>query len=260
MCDPLTIAGIALTAGSTVANTMAQNKVAKARSEALSAERTRQAALDQEAQARNTISQNRYGPDYAKGQQAKATQLGDLLAKQDISKDTSVTGVAEAAPSTSDVAVQETARQQGAAKKYTQQQGQALGELRSFGDYLGDTSRLQARDAGLIGQIGGFKRGSSDVVPYELDAASHKGDSLKAFGDLLNFGGSLALGKGLQGGFDPTAPSSAAAVKAGTAGPWGAELPPASGIVDPWAGLRRVTVRPRTIAELGLSGAYGGPR
>ena len=39
MCDPITIAGIALTVGSTVANTIAQNKVQAARNNAMAAER-----------------------------------------------------------------------------------------------------------------------------------------------------------------------------------------------------------------------------
>jgi hypothetical protein len=250
MCDPLTIAGIAMTAGSTVANTMASNRVAKARSQALSAERTRQTALDQEAQARNVISQDRFGPAYEAGREKTAAKLGDVLAKQSIATDSASMGGVEAPPSTSDVTVQETAKQQAGARAYGQKQGQALGNLRSFGDYLGDTSRLQGRDAGLVGQIGKFKEGSSSVVPYELDAASHKGDSLKMFGDLLNFGGSLAMGKGLQGSFDPAAGAAAAS----GAGPWGASLPAAT---DPWSGLRTVSsaaspaYRPKRVLGLG---------
>jgi hypothetical protein len=253
MCDPLTIAGIALTAGSTVANTMAQNKVAKARSQALNAERMRQQGLEREAETLNAASQDRYGPAFDKGRQQTAQQLGDFLSNQDITKDTAIGGVAEAPPadSSSDIMVQESNRQQQNAKAFTKQQGQSRGQLLSFGDYLGDTSRLQGRDASLIGQIGDFMKGSSSIVPYELDAASHKGDSLKAFGDILNFGGSLAMGKGLQNpNFDPMGASSAAGVAAGTAGPWGAALPAAT---DPWAGLRTVVSSPSS-ATVGRSG------
>ncbi|AAL44650.1 hypothetical protein EN41_19925 [Agrobacterium tumefaciens] len=64
----------------------------------------------------------------------------------------------------------------------------ALGRLRAFGDVLGENSRLQARDASQIGQIGGFKRGSSNVMAYELDAANQKGNGLKLFGDALRMG------------------------------------------------------------------------
>jgi hypothetical protein len=254
MCDPLTIAGIALTAGSTVANTMANNRVAKARSEALNAERLRQAGLDREAEALNAVSQNRYGPEYEKGREAESQQLGDYLAKQDVGADAAAQGIAAAdltPASSSNVTVLEANKQAGKAKAATAQRGQALGELRSFGDYLGGTSRLQARDAGLIGQIGGFKQGSSSIVPYELDAASHKGDSLKTFGDILNFGGSLAIGKGLQGTQAAPGSSIVNPIGGSSAGPWGAAL----SSTDPWAGLRTITsTRPKT----SLLDIYGG--
>jgi hypothetical protein len=60
MCDPVTIGGIALSAGSMVMNNMAQAKVDKAREGAMTAERIRQNQLDQEAMALNAQSQGRY--------------------------------------------------------------------------------------------------------------------------------------------------------------------------------------------------------
>jgi len=64
---------------------------------------------------------------------------------------------------------------------------------------MGDLGREQARDAGLIGQIGSFKKGSSAVLPYELEAAQEKGGTAKLFGDLLGLGGSVATAAGLGG-------------------------------------------------------------
>jgi hypothetical protein len=72
--------------------------------------------------------------------------------------------------------------------------------LRAFGDILGDTSRLQARDASQVGTIGSFKRGSSAVLPLELDEANHAGDGMKVFGDLLGGFGGIATSAGLSGG------------------------------------------------------------
>jgi hypothetical protein len=231
MCDPLTIAGMALTAGSTVANTMAANKVAKARSAAMSAERLRQQGFDREAEALQATEESRY-KDFGTKQGQRGQQLGDYLAKAG----TSDQGPAGPEPSDvlpasdSAVTVQETGKQKGAANQYLTQQGKALGGVRSFGDYLGDVLRLQGRDAGQIGQIGGFKRGSADVLPFELESAGHKGDSMKAFGDILNFGGSLAMGKGLQGDMGATGFPIAPIAGPGdlnadaVAGPWGASL------------------------------------
>src|SRR6185295_2674600 len=222
MCDPLTIAGMALTAGSTVMNTMANNKVAKARSQAMQAERERQAKLDTEAQALNTTSQDRY-KGFGADMEKRGTELGDYFAEPLPATDATGAPTELAPQSDSVITQQETAKQKGEAAKFTGQQAKALGSLRSFGDYLGGVSRLQARDAGTIGQIGGFKKGSADVVPFELDAASHKGDQLKAFGDILNFGGQLALGKGLQGDWNPLkGGTNPVTLGGGDFGPWGA--------------------------------------
>lgn len=95
--------------------------------------------------------------------------------------------------------MREEAKQRGQATAFANQQGQALGKLRAFGDVLGSISRDQARDAGTIGQIGGFKRGSSNIVPLELDQANQAGAGFNMLGDVLGLGGSLALGKGLSG-------------------------------------------------------------
>jgi hypothetical protein len=126
----------------------------------------------------------------------------------------------------SNITVQETGRQKGLAKKFTNKQGQALGKLRAFGDVLGDYSLKQAREAGLVGQIGGFKRGSSDVTAFELDAANQAGAGLKGIADAMGVAGSLAGGIGMQG-------SGASLSAVPTLGG------PALG--DPWSNIRSVT-------------------
>lgn len=244
MCDPLTIAGIALTAGSTVMNSIAQGKVQKARDDALGAERIRQGALDQEAAALNTGSQDRYQGFEGK-RAVKSKELGDYFAGQSIEADKAAQAAQDQAtpPSSSNITVQEEAKQRAKADAFTDKTGMALGNLRSFGDLLGGISRDQARDATSIGQIGGFKRGSSGVVPYELDQASHAGDSMKMFGDILNLGGGLAMNSGLSGG---SLFGGGNVVKS---------IPKAT--VDPWVGMRSA---PRSVGQLGLAGLYGGPR
>ncbi|WP_439626486.1 hypothetical protein [Shinella sp.] len=195
MCDPATIAGIALTAGSTVVNNVAQKKVQNARDDAMAAERIRQQGLDKEAAALNTKSQDRY-EDFESQQTEKSGQLAEYFTGQEVAEPS-----AEAAipTSSSNITVAEEAKQRGQAKAFTDRTGQALGELRSFGDLMGDASRRQARDATAIDQIGGFKRGSSGVLSYELDDASRAGDGLKLFGDFLNLGGGVLTSKGLTG-------------------------------------------------------------
>lgn len=196
MCDPATIAGIALTAGSTVANYTAQQKIQSARDDAMAAERIRQQGLDKEAAALNATSQDRYG-DFENQQSEKSGQLADYFTGQDVAEPS-----AEAAiPTTSsNITIAEEGKQRAGAKSFTDRTGAALGELRSFGDLMGGIGRLQARDASQIGQIGGFKRGSSGVLSYELDEANRAGDGLKLFGDILGGVGGIATNAGLSGG------------------------------------------------------------
>ena len=228
MCDPITIAGIALTAGSTLANSIAQGKIAKARANVMSAERTRQNAFDQEAQALNTQSQDRY-QDFGGQQADKASELGKYFTDQkieDAGANQAATQELNVPQSGSNVVVQEEQKQRGKADAYGAQQGAALGNLRSFGDLLGGIGREQARDAGTIGQIGGFKRGSSNVLPFELEGANSAGAGAQMFGDILGLAGSVALGKGLSSGANPLKQFPSAPKLAASA--------------DPWAGMRNV--------------------
>jgi ribosomal protein S14 len=180
------------------ANSAANSRVNSARNNALAAERTRQAQLDREAAAYNAKDQASY-QDFAGQQAAKSQKLGDYFTQASTPSAAAPAGTAtETMPDASGIVVAENAKQLGRAKAYTDQQGRALGELRSFGDTLGDLSREQARDAGYIGQIGGFKKGSSAVLPYELDAASHAGDGMKTLGDLAQGFGSIGLSAGLS--------------------------------------------------------------
>lgn len=213
MCTPLAIAGLALTAGSTVANTIAQGQVTRARNDALAAERIRQGQLDQEAEALNAQSRDRY--DDFEGQQGeKASELGQYFTDQKIENsdaNAAVTQEQTAPQSGSSLTVREEQKQRDKATAFTDQQGEALGNLRAFGDLLGGISRDQARDASQIGQIGGFKRGSSNAIPLELEAANQKGSGMRLFGDVLGLGGSLALNKGLGGSFVGSSPTVSAA-------------------------------------------------
>ena len=195
MCDIATIAGFALSAASAGINAAAQAKVQRARDDAMAAERIRQNSLDKEAQALNVQSQDKY-KDIQGQQDQKASELGDFFKGQEVAPPPATEAVPQSA---SNIVVQEQAKQQGKAKEFTDQTGQALGNLRSFGDLMAGLGREQSRNASLIGQVGGFKRGSSGVLSYELDDANRAGDGLKLFGDLLGGAGSIATNYGLSG-------------------------------------------------------------
>ena len=219
MCDPVTLTGLALTAGSTVVNTIAANKAASAREDVLAAERIRQGQLDREADALNVQSQDRY--KNAEGQQqAKARDLSEFFTGPNTAGEANDAAASVMPSDTSDITVREMQKQTNAAQDFTGQQAASLAALRSFGDMLGDNARLQARDASLIGQVGGFKRGSSGVTPLELDAASQKGAGLRFFGDLLGGAGSLATNYGLtRGGATPIFGAKTASTSGGSLAP-----------------------------------------
>lgn len=199
MCDPLTIAGAALTIGSTVANNNAMRKAEAARNDALAAERIRQRGLDREAEALAARSQDRY--QNIEGQREdKSAALGDYFVQPTEAGEANESAAAALPSNANGIVVREMNQQKGKAKAFTDQQGRALGDLRAFGDVLGDIGILQGQDASLIGQIGGFKRGSSNILPLELDVASRAGDRQRVLGDLLGGFGSIGLTAGLTGG------------------------------------------------------------
>lgn len=221
MCDPLSIAGLALTGLSTGLNYAASAKVQGARDDAMAAERIRQGTLDKEADALNAQSQDRY-QNFDEKEGERTAQLADYFTGQEVAEPSAEAAVPVSA---SNITVREEAKQRGKATDFTNRTGQALAGLRSFGDLLGDTSRLQARDAGQIGQIGGFKRGSSNVLGYELDSANQKGQGMRLLGDIAGGFGGVALNAGLSGGNLFGIGGGTAPVVAG-------------GVADPWAGKR----------------------
>lgn len=197
MCDPLTIAGVVLTGASAAANSAAQSSVQKARDDAMAAERIRQKGFDREADATNAHAQNQY-EDFGGKQDERSTKLADYYKSQTAQPVTDAGPVAMPA-SSSNVTNIATEKASADAKAFTDKQGASLGQLRSFGDLLGELGRGTARDAITIGQIGGFKKGSSAVLPYELEAANGKGGGMKTFGDILGGLGKIGVSAGLGG-------------------------------------------------------------
>lgn len=193
MCDPLTIS-LALTGGSVISNALAQGQDARAREDALEGERYRQAQLARESDALN--DQSRQGFDNLGAEQdQRSSELAQYFTTAPESANTAVdkanASAASVMPSaTNDIVQREIQKQGDAAKAFTGQQGEALGGLRAFGDVLGRASLDQARNAGYVGQVNGFRQGSTNVLPYELEDANKAGDGLRFFGDVLGLAGS----------------------------------------------------------------------
>lgn len=198
MCTPLAIGGLVLTGASIAANQVAQSNVSSARNDALEAERVRQAGFDKQAQAVNTGAQDRY-KDFGAQQDTKAQSLASFY--KDQTANTAAATPQAAPPSSSNITIQEQAKQQGKSADYSNQQADALGNLQAFGNLFGDIGRSQARDATTLGQIGDFKKGSSGVLPYELEAANGAGGTMGFLGDVLGGLGQAGVSAGLAGSF-----------------------------------------------------------
>ncbi len=162
----------------------------------MEAESIRQRGLDQEAAARNAHAQGQY-ENVEQQQGERKQELADYY-KTQTAAPVDKTGPVAMPASSSNVTVQATDKAKADAKAFTDKQGDALGGLRSFGDLMGTLSRGTARDAGYIGQIGGFKKGSSAVLPYELEAANGRGAGMKMFGDVLGGLGKIGTAAGLS--------------------------------------------------------------
>lgn len=187
MCDFGAIAGLIMSGASAAANASAASKVAKARQQAYAAERIRQQALDQEAQALNTKSQDRY-QNFEGQQTERARSLADFYGSQNEQPAGPNGGGAAptmAPQASSNITVQEEAKQRGQVAQFSHQQADALGNLRAFGDLLGGIGREQAREANKVGQIGNFKQGSANVLEMELEAANSAGNGARMLGDVL---------------------------------------------------------------------------
>lgn len=217
MCDPLSIAGVVATVGSLAANSAASGQVASARNDAMAAERIRQKGLDDKSAALNAGAQDRYKGAPA-DIQAKGGELGDYFGGQTTAVQA---GTPAALPaSSSNVTVQEQGKQGGKADAFNAQQGDALGNLRAFGDVIGGLGRQTGRDAQTLGQIGTDKRISAGILPHELEDANSAGDGLSTLGDILGGAGQLATTAGLSGaklpGFGGYSPVANISAKAGT--------------------------------------------
>lgn len=190
MCDPVTLTSLALTAGSVAANSIAQGQVNSARNSAFRAETSRQAGYDAQNKALTDANRAQYD-QFGANQQQTANQLGSYFrsaapAQTDTGAGTANTAAAKTVPgATNDIVTREMDKQAAQAKAYSDQQGSALGTLRSFGDTMGDASRTQGLNSTLIGQINGFKAGSAGVLPFELEQANSKGAGWQLLGDLL---------------------------------------------------------------------------
>lgn len=185
-----------LTGASTLANTMAARKQQKALADAQAAERMRQRQFDEESYALNARARDQY-QDVGEQKAERSESLADMF--KGTTEAPPVEPVVAMPQSSSNLVVQNEARETADAKATTNDRADRRAQMLSFSDMFGDLSRQTGRTAGDLSMIGSFRRGSQNVLPLELQAAQEKGKGLMFLGDLLSLGAGLTTGPALTG-------------------------------------------------------------
>jgi len=221
MCNPVIFA-LALTAAGSAAQAAGARKAAKAMAGARTAESIRQKGFQDQANAVVDDSLNKSGKDATdKGMADAAAQRAAAsdAAVADVRAPREATGTNLAGDQTAN-AVMASEGDVAAAKNlgYATQQGRAKANLLSFNDVTFNNAINNVKAGQKLNTVGNFMRGSSNVLPIELEAASQKGEGLKTLGTMLSTAGSV-VGMGAGAGWWDAAPEVAATPSLITAAP-----------------------------------------
>lgn len=201
MCTPLI--ALALTAAGTAASAAGVKKAQKAQDGAREAERTRQKGFQSEADARaveNQASTGKGATDSGMKKAEEERKAASDAAVAEVKAPVEATGANLAGDgSAAKLVAGETATQAAKGLGYAIQQGAAKAKLSGFNDVGFENALLNARTNQDIARIANFAKGSSDVLPVELEAAARKGEGLRTLGSVLSTAGTIsgiAVGSG----------------------------------------------------------------
>ncbi len=194
MCTPLI--ALALTAAGTAASAAGVRKAQKAQAGAREAERTRQKGFQSEADARaaeNLASTNKGATDSGMAKAEAERKAASDAAVAEVRAPVEAAGANLAGDSSgARVVAGENATQAAKGLGYAIQQGAAKAKLAGFNDVGFENALLNARTNQDIARIANFAKGSSDVLPVELEAAAQKGQGLRTLGSVLSTAGTVA--------------------------------------------------------------------
>lgn len=216
----------------------AQNAINKARE----AERLRQMGITDKSNTLFRESLAKQGADAAEGKADKA--IGDRLA----AINSNVTSAPTVAPiksqgETPQVVADESAQRKDAAATGAAIEGRNKAIAAGFGDVTVGDALMNLDFSRRQNMLADFSRGSTGVLASEVEAASHKGDSLKGWGQALSAAGSMV---GMYGAMQPAAgaagaaaaPAAVATAAPAAAGTAAAAAPAAAWYANPylWGG------------------------
>lgn len=219
MCNPVAIA-LSLTAAGSAAQAAGARRAAKAMEGARVAESIRQKGFQDEANKVVDESLGKSGKSSTEAGMkaaAEARAAEAAAATAEVRKPIEATGE-NLAGDTSGNKVMATESDLQAARNlgYAGQQGAAKSNLLSFNDVTFQNAINNIRAGQQLNTVGNFMRGSSGVLPVELEAASRKGDNLKTLGTVLSTAGTVVgMGAG-AGWWDKVADTAGNGIAAGS--------------------------------------------
>lgn len=198
MClPPLLIAGAALALGGAGLNYMGQRKADHAMTRTFSRERSRQDAFEKDQIARFEDSLASTGNVADPAAMAAAAAAREKVSSA-VTKSAAGSYLPGSASANKIVADHKVVAGK-AADGRTGSLAHALASLGGVGDLMQQNAINIGRNSGAIDQIGGFKRGSLDVLQSEMDAAKRKGSTLRTLGSLAQTIGSAMISGGAGG-------------------------------------------------------------
>lgn len=193
MCEPISITAAVLSAAGAAAQMYGQSQAKRAMNNANEAELLRQKGFTNESLAKfdSSLKYNQ-GADQQVREKDASNALNNQF-QQTIEQTLMPAAGAGMASDSAPKAIADSYREaMDGAKTRLQSQLAAKAALGGFGTMLNNTQIQNANVANAQNMLGGFMRGSSAVLPLELQKASHAGDRMNNLGMALQALGSLA--------------------------------------------------------------------
>lgn len=191
---PLAVAIAAMVAGSAM-KAMGQNKADKASLRTFNRERDRQRAFEGEQTKRfeDSLESTRRLTD-TDAQVAAAAAREAALTEGVKSAGPAAEGYLPGSSTENQVVAEASAKAGAASEAQTAGLARALAAMGGVDDMMQQNNIRIHRNSQHIDQIGGFKRGSLDVLQSEMEAAKRKGAALRTLGSLAQAFGQMAAG------------------------------------------------------------------
>lgn len=194
MCDPISIAGAALTGAGMAENAIGSNAVQSSINSAEQQEQYLNGVQQQRINQANSAALGNYS-NFQQGQTAEGKSLGDFLQANSTGAAPPKSYMAPTDANTQN----ELSTQNSIGNALGTQQARSLGNVRSFGDYLASANRGAARNLQTADQGANFMQGNANVLGLQLHDAQQAGNTNSLLGSIGTALGGLGIKAGISG-------------------------------------------------------------